>query len=425
MKTLLYVCEQWPNPYKPTWDLQIAEFIAAGFHIDVVHCGGNEPGPEWLDDALRKGTVSISQYPSTLRQIPLSLNRLAPWVRLAKRFKTLRAALREEVSAKRKFLGYLRLSCIPKECYDHILVKNLNCADDYTPLPKAIRSPNNTSVYYHGGAVEGVPATYMPYREKIFDSFDIFFTNTNFSRDELISLGCPAMKSVAIPVGLDTEGAFKPKQHVRPNGTLRLLSVCRLSREKGVIYAIQALESLLTQGYENVRYDILGNGTEESVLREYVVKHKLENWIYFHGRISNSVVANTYLPNADVLINTCYPTATWTETQCVAIQEAALCQVPSIASRCGGIPEVLVDGKTGFLTEIHSVESVAEAIKKLYLMDSTELQMMGRAAAEFTKQKFDVAIVTKNMLDVMTIGSKLLSRNWSDEQRDSIGDRDD
>jgi glycosyltransferase involved in cell wall biosynthesis len=407
MKTLLYICEQWPNPYKPTWDLQIAEFIAAGFHIDVVHCGKHERGPVWLDDAVEKGIISISLYPSTLRKIPAAFIKIAPWLRMIKRWKNLRTALKGERDIKQNLLGCLRLSCIPKTDYDQVLVKNLNCAADYIPLLKIIHCRNNASVYYHGGAVEGVPASYMQHRKKIFDSFNLFFTNTNFSRKELIGLGCLESKAIAIPVGLDTKSGFKPNQSPKPDGVLRLLSACRLSREKGVIYAIQAVESLIAKGHRNLRYDILGNGLEEPALREYVKSRKLENWIYFHGHQPNAVVVSSYMPNADAFINTCFPIETWTETQCVAIQEAGLCQVPSIASRCGGIPEVIVDGSTGLLTEIHSVESIAAAIEKLYLMHSDELHMMGRAAADFTIQKFDVEVVTRNLLEAMSTTAAL------------------
>lgn len=67
--------------------------------------------------------------------------------------------------------------------------------------------------------------------------------------------------------------------------------------------------------------------------------------------------------------------------------EAMACQVPVIASKVGGLPEVVRDGQDGFLVTPGDVTSMASRAVEL-LMDSGRHQTMGRAARNFAMEKF-------------------------------------
>ena len=67
-QSLLYICEEWPNPYKPTWDAQIRSLMELGFEVSVVHCSRHysEQYDSWraaaqanLDEANRALVASI------------------------------------------------------------------------------------------------------------------------------------------------------------------------------------------------------------------------------------------------------------------------------------------------------------------------------------------------------------------------------
>jgi starch synthase len=70
------------------------------------------------------------------------------------------------------------------------------------------------------------------------------------------------------------------------------------------------------------------------------------------------------------------------ETMGRMICEAAACGVPTVASRCGGIPEVVLDGETGVLTRPNDPESVAAAVDSL-LADPERARAMGGRAREW------------------------------------------
>ena len=88
----------------------------------------------------------------------------------------------------------------------------------------------------------------------------------------------------------------------------------------------------------------------------------------------------------------------------VAAVAAQACDIPVIASRVGGLPEVVVDGETGFLVEPQNPSAIAEALEVLY-GDETLRAKMGRSGREFVAAHYDVE---KNFGDVETIYKNLV-----------------
>ena len=65
----------------------------------------------------------------------------------------------------------------------------------------------------------------------------------------------------------------------------------------------------------------------------------------------------------------------------LAALEAQACEVPVVASRIGGIPEVVTEGETGFLSEIGNIEKMSEDVLKL-LSDEKMRREFGEKARE-------------------------------------------
>jgi glycosyltransferase involved in cell wall biosynthesis len=68
------------------------------------------------------------------------------------------------------------------------------------------------------------------------------------------------------------------------------------------------------------------------------------------------------------------------------------CEVPVIASRVGGVPEVVDDGQTGFLSEVGDIEKMAEDAARL-LSDADFRRNMGRRARERALSRYRTDIV--------------------------------
>ena len=87
-----------------------------------------------------------------------------------------------------------------------------------------------------------------------------------------------------------------------------------------------------------------------------------------------------------------------------AAVEAMACGVPVVASAVGGVPEIVEDGRTGFLVTPRNYEKIADALLKL--MKNTKMSReMGKNGMSKVKKKFDIS---KNIRLLENIYNSLL-----------------
>ena len=75
----------------------------------------------------------------------------------------------------------------------------------------------------------------------------------------------------------------------------------------------------------------------------------------------------------------------------LAALEAMACEVPVISSNIGGLPEVNVEGKTGFLCDVGDIDSMAE--KALYIIQDEDRHQEFRKNALEHARKFDIQYI--------------------------------
>ena len=81
------------------------------------------------------------------------------------------------------------------------------------------------------------------------------------------------------------------------------------------------------------------------------------------------------------------------------IAEAATLKLPTVASRRGGIPEVIVDGKTGLLVEAGDADALAAALIQLLTNDALR-RSMGDAARQRVEENFTWEAIARSLLKV-------------------------
>jgi len=82
------------------------------------------------------------------------------------------------------------------------------------------------------------------------------------------------------------------------------------------------------------------------------------------------------------------------------LSEAMACGLPVVAGRCGGIPEVIQDGRTGLLVEPGDVDGLVEVVERIF--DNRELSSrLGKAARTSAEDCFDWAKVSQEMMEVV------------------------
>jgi trehalose synthase len=91
----------------------------------------------------------------------------------------------------------------------------------------------------------------------------------------------------------------------------------------------------------------------------------------------------------------------------LTVSEAQWKETPVVASRVGGIPEQVIDGKTGFLVDPQDITGCAEKVITL-IKDKKLATKMGKEAKEFIKQKF---LITRHLDDYLDLLIDVLSNN--------------
>ncbi len=139
--------------------------------------------------------------------------------------------------------------------------------------------------------------------------------------------------------------------------SFKIVTVARLTRKKGIRYLIEAF-NLISKKYNDMGLFIIGEGEEREYLEKLVCRLNLKN-VFFLGKIPD---AGKYLNNFDIFV-----LPSLSESLGISIIEAYAGKRPVIASKVGGIPELIVDGETGLLVAPGDSYALADSIEKLIL----------------------------------------------------------
>lgn len=140
------------------------------------------------------------------------------------------------------------------------------------------------------------------------------------------------------------------RKDLAPNGEKLLAHVSNFRSVKRPIDCIEILAKVKANG-EKARLVMVGDGPERSAVYYRAEQIGVKDETIFVGKQAN--IAD-YLGVSDVFL---LPSEL--ESFGLAALEAQACEVPVIATRIGGIPEVVTDGETGFLSDVGDVEKMS------------------------------------------------------------------
>jgi glycosyltransferase involved in cell wall biosynthesis len=160
---------------------------------------------------------------------------------------------------------------------------------------------------------------------------------------------------VAPPVG--SSPAERPQAEMAGDGVPRIVFVGSLALEKGPQVAIRAM-ALLVREIPEIELDIVGEGPEESRLRELATNMGVGSHVRFLGRRDD---VPSLLMSRMIMVTP----SIWPEAFGFVLIEAMALGCPTIAAEVGGIPEVIRNGFDGVLVPPGNVEELAKAIAAL------------------------------------------------------------
>lgn len=201
-------------------------------------------------------------------------------------------------------------------------------------------------------------------------------------------LGEADIAVIPMPVGMENFPKAAPPQNNIP----LLLSVARFTRQKHLADIIAAADLVAE---ENVAFKILmvGEGQLEDELKNLVQQKGLTQNIEFLPLVAQQKLGKLYRQcDAVILVSE-------NEGFGLVLVEAGLTGRPAIASRSGGITDIVEDGVSGILVELGDVNAIARIMKKLF-QDSNLRSRLGEGAYRRAMGTFATPVLVNKIYEL-------------------------
>jgi glycosyltransferase involved in cell wall biosynthesis len=206
-------------------------------------------------------------------------------------------------------------------------------------------------------------------------------------------------KMLYIPNGIDADAFRTDAEPWPPRAALGLpvtgrlcVSVAHLRAVKGYPWQAEVIARAAAEGLgEDVSFVWVGAGPDERMLRQLVAGKGLGGRVHFHGAARD---VRPILAHADAFFM-----SSREEGMPRALMEAMAMGVASLATRVGGIPEVLRDGVDGLLTPYGDTAAAAASLRRM--LDSAELRRtLAAAGRQRITTEFSFDAVTRKYADL-------------------------
>ena len=216
---------------------------------------------------------------------------------------------------------------------------------------------------------------------------------TDFTRKYLIeTYHIPAEKVTLVYQGTDTKrfqhsnSVWKEAQTRYPlprNASPILGSIGSFEHRKGHPVLFEALNELVQNVLPNAHLMMVGDGPDETMLKEMVKTLGLEQNVSFFPFTDEP---NTIFERLDLTV---LPSLNKEGLPNVLLESMSM-GVPVVSSNIGGVSEIVIDGETGYMVEPGNKSALAEAIKNIW-ENQTKYQDMKVKARELIANQFDKA----------------------------------
>jgi glycosyltransferase involved in cell wall biosynthesis len=396
----------------PLWTYQLSRYLVTQSHNVTIYArkGRSQPKEQWHQN------IHYRRIPGTALE-----TRLLQSLKLLERLAGYPNSKRPLYALPIYYLGYITqiANKLRAEQCDIVHIHNFS---QFVPVVRAALNPNAKIVLHMH--CEWLTQLDRVMIEKRLRQVDLVLGCSEYITNEIRRCFPQfANNCQTVLLGVDTDHENSKDDHAprQKKDVKQLLFVGRVSPEKGVHVLIEAFQKVIEQ-YPQVQLNIVGPLVDLSfdfyilvsdddkvsnlasfysrTLRrgEYFpslqkrLSPKLAERITFIGPVPHSHVVN-YYHEADIHISP----SVWNEPFGRPAVEAMACQLPVIASRGGGLAEIVEDRKTGLLVERDNPVALAEAILTL-LADENLRKSMGKAGYQRALNYFTWNRVAESLL---------------------------
>jgi glycosyltransferase involved in cell wall biosynthesis len=267
----------------------------------------------------------------------------------------------------------------------HLHAHLANVGSDVALLAAALgaaagRGPRSWSMTMHGSTeFYDVSAHRLP--EKVADAAFVACVS-DFTRSQLMLVADPQhwAKLELVRCGVDPS-AFAAVQRDGDRAPLRVLAVSRLVPGKGFALLLDALAQVVGDGHD-LALDVVGEGPAGDALRARAARLGVAERVRWLGAVGQDEIRRHYA-RADAF---CLPS--FAEGVPVVLMEAMAVQLPVVATRIAGIPELVTDEISGLLVTPARVDELAGALSRLAASPQLR-ERLGRAGREAVLAGYD------------------------------------
>jgi len=231
--------------------------------------------------------------------------------------------------------------------------------------------------------------------QRIDKKVDAYISPSQFLKDKFAEFGFDKGKIYYMPNFFNVSKK-SIKQSFREKYFLYL---GRISGEKGIITLCEATKKA------GVRLKILGEGPIKNELEQHYVSDKIQFLGYKTGKPLAHIREDAWF----VVVP-----SEWYENNPFSIIESFADGVPVIGARIGGIPELIQEGKSGFMFTPKSVDELTDKLKIASKMSIAQRSQFGKNAKQFIKREYDPE---KYYVNLMQIYKKVLKNKLLKKQK--------
>ena len=248
--------------------------------------------------------------------------------------------------------------------------------------------------------------------EKV-DAASFVVAISDFTRSQLMRIGDPSSwsKIDVVRCGLDlAKHPFVDRERAAASPTL--VMTARLSPEKGHLVLLEAMHLLASRG-TTVRARLIGDGPFRAEIERAVAAYGLGDHVELLGPLDQDDVRRE-VARADAFV-----LPTFAEGLPVVIMEAMAAGTPVVTTPIAGIPELVVDGVTGYLAAPGRSDELADAIGRL-LADPDHVRIVTANARRAVEANHDVRV---NVRSLQTLFTGRTRRSEPDERPSIVDER--
>ncbi|HXU09646.1 MAG TPA: glycosyltransferase family 4 protein [Blastocatellia bacterium] len=195
----------------------------------------------------------------------------------------------------------------------------------------------------------------------------------------------------------DSRVEFKSKYSIPEDRTL-VAQVSWMIPEKGIADLLEAAKFVIARNAK-VHFALIGEGARRREYTNRAAAMGLANNVTFTGQVEDPMGSGVYAA-ADIVCQV----SRWEEVFGYVIAEAMSCGKPMVATRVGGIPELVEDEKTGFVVERGNAAAIADRILRL-VTDPALRERMGAAGRQAARTKFDLEQNAERVVELYGIAT--------------------